>query len=91
MFFFQKTVEDWENYEGEKTNLIQYLKKAEAELEKPPSTTGQELAKKDYTTKKVNYSLHPYIIEPHAKSHSITFSQNYKKKKNKKNFFFSLT
>ena len=49
----QKTLKDWEDYEGEKNNLIQYLKKAEAELEKPPSTTGQELAKKDYTTKKV--------------------------------------
>jgi hypothetical protein len=34
--------------------LVQYLKKAEAELEKPPSTTGQDLAKKDYSTKKVN-------------------------------------
>lgn len=33
--------------------MVQYLKKAEAELEKPPSTSGQELAKKDYTAKKV--------------------------------------
>ena len=52
---FQKTVGDWEKYENEKTNMVQYLKKAEAELEKPPSTTGQDLAKKDYTSKKVSY------------------------------------
>ena len=53
IYLFQKTLKDWEDYEGEKNNLVQYLKKAEAELEKPPSTTGQELAQKDYTAKKV--------------------------------------
>ena len=53
----QKTLKDWEDYEGEKTNLIQYLKKAETELEKPPTTTGQELAQKDYTSKKVRVTV----------------------------------
>jgi len=47
-------VNDWEKYEAEKTNMVQYLKVAEAELDKPPATTGQELAKKDLTSKKVN-------------------------------------
>ena len=55
--FSQKTLKDWEDYEGEKTNLIQYLKKAETELEKPPTTTGQELAQKDYTAKKVRVTV----------------------------------
>ena len=49
----QKTLGDWERYEGEKTEMLAFMKQAEAELEKPPATSGHELAKKDYTTKKV--------------------------------------
>lgn len=51
--WLQKTVDDWEKYEAEKTNMVQYLKKAEAELDNPSTTTGQELAKKDLNAKKV--------------------------------------
>ncbi|KAK3089398.1 hypothetical protein FSP39_003323 [Pinctada imbricata] len=47
----KQKVKEWEQYEGEKQQLLQYLKKAEAELEKPPATTGQELAQKDYQSK----------------------------------------
>lgn len=34
--------------------MMQYLKKAEAELEKPPATSGQDVAQKDLQSKKVS-------------------------------------
>ncbi|KAL5008450.1 hypothetical protein ScPMuIL_014031 [Solemya velum] len=48
----KKVVGDWESYEKEKTQMMQYLKKAEAELEKPPATSGQDVAQKDLQSKK---------------------------------------
>lgn len=52
--WLQQKVKDWEQYEGEKTSLLQYLKKAESELEKPPETLAQDSAQKDLQSKKVN-------------------------------------
>ena len=52
--WLQKKVKDWEQYEGEKTSLLQYLKKAESELEKPPETLAQESAQKELHSKKVS-------------------------------------
>lgn len=49
----QQKVKEWEQYEGEKQKLLQYLKEAEKELEKPAATTGQDLAEKDLKSKKV--------------------------------------
>lgn len=46
-------MKEWENYETSKASCLQLLKKAEAELEKPPATTGQELAERDLQSKKV--------------------------------------
>ncbi|KAK7104412.1 hypothetical protein V1264_019133 [Littorina saxatilis] len=48
----KQKVKDWEQYEGEKTSLLQYLKKAESELEKPPETLAQDSAQKDLQSKK---------------------------------------
>ncbi|GFO48198.1 nesprin-1, partial [Plakobranchus ocellatus] len=48
----KKQVKDWENYEGEKGTLLTYLKKAEAELEKPSETVNQDNAQKDLQAKK---------------------------------------
>ncbi|XP_041351119.1 nesprin-1-like [Gigantopelta aegis] len=48
----KETLRNWEQYEGEKKHLIQYLKKAETELEKPPASHGQDSAQKDLQTKK---------------------------------------
>ena len=53
MCILQETLHNWEHYEGEKKHLIQYLKKAESELEKPPATHGQDSAQKDLQAKKV--------------------------------------
>ena len=50
----QQKVKDWEQYEGEKTQLLQYLKKAESELERPPETLAQDTAQKDFQSKKVS-------------------------------------
>lgn len=44
---------DWEAYEGEKAKLLNYLKKAENELEKPSEMFSQENAQKDFQSKKV--------------------------------------
>ena len=57
--WLQKKVKDWEQYEGEKTSLLQYLKKAEAELEKPPETLAQESAQKELHAKQVSVFCHP--------------------------------
>ena len=65
--YLQKRVADWEKYENEKSTMVQYLKQAEAELEKPPATTGQELAKKDYSTKKVSQASHPELSDLNEK------------------------
>nr|KAG5692778.1 hypothetical protein BaRGS_009394 [Batillaria attramentaria] len=48
----KRKVKDWEQYEGEKTSLLQYLKKAESELEKPPDALAQDTAQKDFQSKK---------------------------------------
>ena len=53
-FSMQQKVKDWEQYEGEKTQLLQYLKKAESELERPPETLAQDTAQKDFQSKKVS-------------------------------------
>lgn len=50
----QQKVQEWEQYETEKQKLLQYLKEAEKELEKPTATTGQDLAEKDLNSKKVS-------------------------------------
>lgn len=55
LIIFQQKVKEWENYETSKSQCLQLLKKAEAELEKPPATTGQELAEKDLQSKKVSF------------------------------------
>lgn len=48
----QQKVQEWEQYETEKQKVLQYLKEAEKELEKPTATTGQDLAEKDLNSKK---------------------------------------
>lgn len=53
VYLMQQKVKEWEEYETEKQKLLQYLKEAEKELEKPPATTGQDLAEKDFKSKKV--------------------------------------
>lgn len=53
LFKKQKQVKDWEGYEGEKSTLLTYLKKAEVELEKPIDSVNQENAIKDLQAKKV--------------------------------------
>jgi hypothetical protein len=53
----QQKVKEWKEYESEKQKLLQYLKDAEKELEKPPATTGQDLAEKDFKSKKVNLDI----------------------------------
>ncbi|CAL1544282.1 unnamed protein product [Lymnaea stagnalis] len=45
-------VKDWENYEKEKAILLNYLKKAEIELEKPIESMNQDNAIKDLQSKK---------------------------------------
>ncbi|ESO86156.1 hypothetical protein LOTGIDRAFT_167389 [Lottia gigantea] len=45
-------VENWESYEGNRGLLMKYLKDAEAELEKPPASPGQDQAEKDFHNKK---------------------------------------
>ncbi|KAK6181528.1 hypothetical protein SNE40_009363 [Patella caerulea] len=45
-------VQNWEQYEGEKSTMLKYLKDAEAELEKPPGSPGQEQVQKDFHNKK---------------------------------------
>ena len=57
--WLQQKVKEWEQYEGEKTSLLQYLKKAEAELEKPQETLAQESAQKELQSKQVNSFLVP--------------------------------
>lgn len=47
-------MKDWEQYEAEKSSLLQYLKKAETELEKPSETLAQDSAQKDFQSKKVS-------------------------------------
>ncbi|KAL8590280.1 hypothetical protein ACOMHN_006396 [Nucella lapillus] len=47
----KEKVKDWEQYEGEKASLLQYLKKAEAELERPQETLAQETAQKELQSK----------------------------------------
>ncbi|XP_076463750.1 muscle-specific protein 300 kDa-like isoform X7 [Babylonia areolata] len=47
----KEKVKDWEKYEAEKASLLQYLKKAEAELEKPQETLAQEIAQKELESK----------------------------------------
>ncbi|XP_025103982.1 nesprin-1-like isoform X4 [Pomacea canaliculata] len=48
----KQKVKDWEQYEAEKSSLLQYLKKAETELEKPSETLAQDSAQKDFQSKK---------------------------------------
>ncbi|KAL3874933.1 hypothetical protein ACJMK2_037885 [Sinanodonta woodiana] len=48
----KQKVQEWENYEKERANLVQYLKKAEEELEQPPAAAGQDHAQKDLQSKK---------------------------------------
>ncbi|XP_035824390.1 nesprin-1 [Aplysia californica] len=48
----KQQVKDWESYEGEKSKLLTYLKKAETELERPVETVNQENAQKDFNSKK---------------------------------------
>ncbi|KAH9507324.1 hypothetical protein Btru_056910, partial [Bulinus truncatus] len=48
----KKQVKDWENYEREKSTVLNYLKKAEAELEKPLDSLNQDNAIKDFQSKK---------------------------------------
>uniref|UniRef100_A0A2C9KCB0 Calponin-homology (CH) domain-containing protein n=1 Tax=Biomphalaria glabrata TaxID=6526 RepID=A0A2C9KCB0_BIOGL len=48
----KQQVKDWENYEKEKSTVLNYLKKAETELEKPLESLNQENAIKDFQSKK---------------------------------------
>ncbi|XP_076442566.1 muscle-specific protein 300 kDa-like isoform X3 [Babylonia areolata] len=52
----KQKVKDWEQYEGEKNTLLQYLKKAESDLEKPPEILAQESAQKELQSKKELHS-----------------------------------
>lgn len=58
----QQKVKDWEQYEAEKTTLVQYLKQAEADLAAPPDTLAQETAQKEFQSKKVTLTVYCILL-----------------------------